>query len=406
LSAIATFENDRRKERQRQGILADLYYFRPNDLPHNRKLFDQFLVDSRSQILNYTTTRHLSLKDNTREKILKINRRSNSFHYRVYEKHNGVRFELEIKKRQIKLVQDYLFNNQLEKFEHELTHTYYQYSERLFPLNNSHTDWVVDFIRRYPEKEIPIYFLVTSYLENRIYSQEEERLFHLLQFLSFVKSLNLNPAKDCQKYLIKNQVYYLVEFSLSQFFQFTGIKISNHYQRKKILSYFERLQTIHPIATYFSDGSFKSYVIFPYVELKKRFDKYWRIEIAMAEQLYTFPYPFAFPKSFLRYQHKNDLRLKVRLIQSFVRKDQKKTFDLEELFNQVSVSISRMLQIKKEFVQLLKELVEQKFIEPELQIIYKNGKQRQIILEELTLNRINRRIRYVKFNEIIKNKKY
>jgi len=126
----------------------------------------------------------------------------------------------------------------------------------------------------------------------------------------------------------------------------------------------------------------------------------------MAEQLYTFPYPFAFPKSFLRYQHKNDLRLKVRLIQSFVRKDQKKTFDLEELFNQVSVSISRMLQIKKEFVQLLKELVEQKFIEPELQIIYKNGKQRQIILEELTLNRINRRIRYVKFNEIIKNKKY
>ena len=51
-------------------------------------------------------------------------------------------------------------------------------------------------------------------------------------------------------------------------------------------------------------------------------------------------------------------------------------------------------------------MVEQKFIEPELEIIYKNGTQRQIRLEELTLNRINRRIRYVKFNEIIKNKKY
>jgi len=133
-----------------------------------------------------------------------------------------------------------------------------------------------------------------------------------------------------------------------------------------ILSYFERLQTSHPIATYFSDGSFKSYVIFPYVELKKRFEKYWCIEIAIAEQLYTFPYPFGFPKSFLCSQHKNDLRLKVRLIQSLVVKDQKKTFDLEELFNQVSVSSSRMVQIKKEFGKLLKELVQQKLIQPEL----------------------------------------
>lgn len=150
----------------------DLCYFRTNDLTHNRKLFEQFIVDSRSQILNSTNTRHLSLKDNTRGKILKVNRRSNSFHYRVYEKHNGVRFELEMKKRQTKLVQDYLFNNKLQKFEHELTRTYYQYSERLFPLDNSHTDWVVDFLRRYPEKEIPINCLLTSYLENRIYSQE------------------------------------------------------------------------------------------------------------------------------------------------------------------------------------------------------------------------------------------
>jgi hypothetical protein len=385
----------------------DLCYFRPNDLPNNRKLFDKFLVDSRSQILESTRTRHLSLKDNTRGKILKVNRRSNSFHYRVYEKDNGVRFELEMKKRQTKLVQDYLFNNQLEKFEHKLTRMYYQYSERLFPLDNSYTNWVVDFIRKYPQKEIPMYFLLTSYLENRIYSQEEEeRLFHLLQFLSFIKSLNLNPGKDCQKYLIKHQVYYLVEFSLSQFVHFTGITISNNYQRKKILSYFERLQTIDPIARHFSDGSFRSSVIFPYVELKKRFDKYWGIEIAMAEQLFTFPYPFGFPKSFLNYQYKNDLRLKVRLIKSLLVRDQKKTFDLEELFNQVSLSSSQIVRIKKQFVRLLKELVEQKIIESELQIIYKNGTQRQIKVEELTVRIITRRIQYVKFNEIIKNKKY
>lgn len=65
-----------------------------------------------------------------------------------------------------------------------------------------------------------------------------------------------------------------------------------------------------------------------------------------------------------------------------------------------------MVHIKKEFGKLLKELVEQKFIQPELQIIYKNGKQRQIRVEELTVNKITKRIRYIKLNEIIKSKKY
>jgi hypothetical protein len=29
--------------------------------------------------------------------------------------------------------------------------------------------------------------------------EEEEKLFHLLQFLSFIKSLDLNSFKDCKK---------------------------------------------------------------------------------------------------------------------------------------------------------------------------------------------------------------
>lgn len=41
-------------------------------------------------------------------------------HYRVYQKDQGVRFELKLKHRQTKLVQDYLFNNQRDVFEDEL----------------------------------------------------------------------------------------------------------------------------------------------------------------------------------------------------------------------------------------------------------------------------------------------
>ena len=51
--------------------------------------------------------------------------------------------------------------------------------------------------------------LVTSYLETGMGNQrEEERLFHLFQFLSFVKSLELKAFKDCKKHKIKEQLYY------------------------------------------------------------------------------------------------------------------------------------------------------------------------------------------------------
>lgn len=50
-------------------------------------------------------------------------------------------------------------------------------------------------------------------------------------------------------------------------------------------------------------------------------------------------------------------------------------------------------------------MVKNKFMEPELQIIYKNGNKKLIRIEELTISIINKRIQYFKFYEIIKNKK-
>lgn len=54
-------------------------------------------MDSRSQIQNYTTTRQIRLQDFPDGKILKVNRRNNSVHYRVYQKDQRVRFEIELK---------------------------------------------------------------------------------------------------------------------------------------------------------------------------------------------------------------------------------------------------------------------------------------------------------------------
>lgn len=97
--------------------------------------------------------------------MLKVNRRNNSRHYRVYQKDETVRFELELKHRQTKLVQDYLFENQLDVFEHQLAIEYFQYSNQVLRSDYSYTDWILDFQRRY-QATTTFRPLVSSYLEN------------------------------------------------------------------------------------------------------------------------------------------------------------------------------------------------------------------------------------------------
>ena len=157
-------------------------------------------MDSRNQVQYHTNTKYIKLENFPNGKMLKVNRRNNSRHYRVYQKDESVRFELELKHRQTKLVQDYLFENQLDVFEHQLVIQYFQYSDQVLRSDYSYTDWVVDFQRRHHQLvTLTSRSLVISYLDNQLIrnQEEEERLFHLLQFLSFVKSLKLNPLKDC-----------------------------------------------------------------------------------------------------------------------------------------------------------------------------------------------------------------
>jgi hypothetical protein len=381
----------------------DLCFSRPNDWSHTSKSFDGFLVDSRSQIQNHTNTRHIKLQDFPDGKMLKVNRRNNSRHYRVYQKDETVRFELELKHRQTKLVQDYLFENQLDVFEHQLVIQYFQYSGQVLRSDYSYTDWILDFQRRYQGN--PTFRpLVTSYLENQIITnqEEEERLFHLLQFLSFVKSLKLNPFKDCQKHKIKNQCYYGLKFPLSQFVKFTGMQLSHQSDREKLIFYFYQLQKLDPIVKVFSKMAFRSYVCFPYVDCANPSGKSWVIEVLAAEELFCFPYPFQLPKSFLCSGSKNDLRLKVRLMKSLGVSDQKKRLYLEEFFNTINVRNDPLIQIKKNLIQLLSELVENKIIQNEVEVILKSGKKKYHLIENLTTSDITRRIKYIQLHEILK----
>ena len=361
----------------------------------------KILVNSRSQIQNHTNTRHIRLQDFPDGKILKVNRRNNSVHYRVYQKDQKVRFEIEFKHRQTKLVQDYLFNNQLDIFEHQLVIQYFKYSGRLLRLDYVYTDWLVDFQKR-QKINTTSRSLVTSYLETGMSNQEEEeRLFHLLQFLSFVKSLELNPFKDCKSNRIKEQFYYGLKFPLSQFVEFIGIKISKQSQRYKLIGYFKQLQKLDPIVKEFSDGAFRSYVCFPYVGCENLSGNSWSIEVFAAEALFCFPYPFQLPKSVLISTRKNDLRLKLQLMKSLAVHEQEKRLDLDEFFNRVNVANNQLIQIKKSIIQLLNELVENKIIHNEVRLVLKSGKKKDQLIKNLTTSDITRRIKHIKFHEKI-----
>jgi hypothetical protein len=373
----------------------DLCFSRPNDFNHTSELFDAFLVDSRSQIQNNTNTRHIKLQDFPDGKILKVNRRNNSVHYRVYQKNQNVRFEIELKHRKTKLVQDYLFHNQLDVFEDILVIQHFQYSKRVLRLDSIYTDWVVNFQRKHLGDPISR-SLVTSYLENQVIKnqeeEEEERLFHLLQFLSFVKSLELNPLKGCKKVRIKKQFYYELKF--------TGMQLSNKSKRKNLIVYFYQFQKLDPIVKVFSNMAFRSYVCFPYVDYANPSGKSWVLEVLVVEELFCFPYPFRLPKSFLRSGSKNDLRLKVRLMKSLAVSNQKKILDLEEFFNTINVRNDPLIQIKKNLIRLLNELVENEIIQNEVLIVLKSYKNKDRLIQNLTTSDITRRIKYIQFHEI------
>jgi hypothetical protein len=394
--------------RNHQHILTlgriDLCYSRGNDPKDTLQSFDGFLTNCRSQIQKNTTTKHIKLVDFPNGKMLKVNRRNNSVHYRIYQKKQSVRFELELKHRQTKLIQDHLFKNQLTIFEDKLVHQFYKSSGQFLRMDSRYSEWIVDFQRQF-QGNPPFRALVTSYLNNQQTrnQKEAERLYHLLQFLSFVNSLNLNPFQDCKRFQMKTQIYYELKFPLSQFLKFTNMQSSNQVEREKIIDYFSELQMLDPIVKVFSNKTFRSYVCFPYVDSSDLSGKYW-IEVLVAEELLSYPYPFQLPKSFLRAKSKNDLRLKLQFLKALAINTQEKELDIETFFNGITVGPNQIIKIKTNIIQLLKDLEKNKVISDHLVIQRKSGSERKASIKSLSTSDITRRIKYLKFTENLKNR--
>jgi hypothetical protein len=307
----------------------DLCFSRTNNPNDTMKSFDGFLVDSRSHIQNHTTTRHIRLQDFPDGKVLKVNRRNNSLHYRVYQKDEDIRFELELKHRQTKLVQDYLFNNQLDIFEDKLVIQYFKYSGQVLRLDYQYTDWLVKFSQKQRYIRTSSSFLTSYFEENHTFSsniKELEQLYRFLQFLSFSQT---QPSKSIE---IASHKYQIINFEIQDFMQFIQFKNASEYKTKQLIDFFQQLTNTPNLVSIFSDHQFKISATFPFAHVDGD-SGVWKAQIYFNYQLYSYQYPFLFPKSYLNYQDKYDMQIKLQIMQSFANTSLKKKFNLSEFLD-------------------------------------------------------------------------
>lgn len=356
----------------------DLCYDRK--LKANDKDLDIFFEDSCREINSKKKNPTAKIGTN----ILRIGKRSSSNFFRVYLKSNGkeLRFEIELKKTVLKNFQHYLFTNQLEVFEKFLVGHFYNQAIRLFNIESSYCDWLLANFRQV-QKPLSN-SLSISYLTNKLVKNLDEIkfLYRLVQLLNYIKS-----SKSSSKQIsMGDKNYKIFKFPVNHFLEFTGQPKNNYYQIKKLVEFLKSLSKIEPIIDNFSDGGFRSYVVFPYLKVERK--KGWWVELSVCEELCCYPYPFYLPKNFLNYQDNFELKVKFALLKSFCNVSIHKEFPAQEFLEQVSISTSKSAKLKKYIVIVLNDLKDYKIINSKLQVLTKQNKLKEV--DKLTPNLVSR----------------
>lgn len=367
------------------------------DLCYDRKFkkgdkienFDSFLEECRSQI-EKKDKRKIVIVD---KGVLRVGRRGSGNYFRVYRRPNGkyIRFELELTKSVVKNFEFYLFSNQFEKLEELLSTHFYKQALDTFVMDSCYTDWLRESFRKIRPTQTYENSLITNYLSAISLETVEKQkfLYQLLQLLSYIRTL------ESSIHWISNENYRMTSFRVSEFLEFLGKKETNYYQIRKVVDFLKSLQTLPPVLEEFSTESFRSILIFPYLEVKK--EKSWKVNLVIAEKVYFYRYPFYFPQNFLTYDDVYDLRAKIFFLLSFSTTELSKEFLIEEMFDQVSISRQKMGRLRKSIVIIFEDARDLKLIEPRFTLLMKTNKTKEV--EKLTSNLIAR-AKSIRYTEI------
>ena len=285
---------------------------------------------------------------------------------------------------------------EIEEFEERLAKYFYQQSHKVLALDFSYTDWLLTRLRQLKLFQLPGYqiCLVTDYLRKNTLDNlnQKESFFRILQFLSFIRTI-----PNSSQISLGNQIYYTVRFPLSQFLEFIHLDTTSSYQRKKVLHFLKSLTQLQPLTQKFLDEEFRCSIMIPYVENFKQSNRSM-ILIVIGKELYRYKYPFFFPTSFIRYQNKYDLQIKLQFIESISNIGIQKKFHIQTFINQFSVSNQKRTQLKEVIIDLFYQLKDQGFIQDQFQLVYQDNSLKKVT--QLTLQSFIS-LRYIQFYELL-----
>ena len=299
----------------------DLNYARKNKTDDKISV-RQFLQNCQTKLMQ--TNKNISLEKNSKGLILKIGTRRSNNYSRIYQGKNFLKFEHEMKGKFIKTYHTLLIQNHFEEFEHKLSIHFLTYFGKVLPLQYSYTDWLVIKLRPLRKQTFSLTGLKIDYLRSGSFQNNTDsyKFCTLLQFLVYAQTLNYKIDS------LGTTSYRLVQFRVQDFLKYTKLS-SNYYQLKKLIEFFDELQT-NSLIKFFSNQKYRSLVTIPEVNLQKGKQNSWTVEVWIADELFYYAHPFLLPDLFQVKLTKLQLEVQVHVIRTFSSFDTQKIFYVEE----------------------------------------------------------------------------
>jgi len=186
--------------------------------------------------------------------------------------------------------------------------------------------------------------------------------FTFLQFLRYAQDL------DYEIGFLGSTSYRQLRFPVQDFLKYKK-ESNNYYQLKKLIEFFDQLQS-NLFIKFYSDTQYRSLVIIPEVQLEKSRRNCW-----IAEELFYYKHPFIFPDLLQRKPTKHEFEVLFKIIQVFSSVDLEKTFYIKEFLQNYPSTLTnkQITKIKKYFIQIIQIFQEHQLIDSNYKII-SNGK--------------------------------
>ena len=312
-------------------------------------------------------------------RLLTIGNRASNRYYRIYERNNGLRFEFEMKKALVKSFQSDLFSKNLKTLEENISNEFFNHSNNILVLHSFYTNWLVDYnrnLRINNSKLVNAPFMTTFLKDSRSLSYNDENasnLFELFRVVSFLYTMDKSKLEI--KYLACTP-YYDLTFPLKDYLEFLGYENSK-YRRRELKLFLDMLHKIpqhHRIVCEIPDLSYRSFVIFPGVIVKRLTnDSPWMVFMSVSKEFCEYSYQFIFPLEFLKINDKHDKIIKLHLLHVICSVDIQKQFDVQTFLDNYPISPNRKKGISDKTASLLMELKQTKWLSSKFHLVDKQG---------------------------------